>query len=148
MNIYPETLLSYLKTLPFLGRVTGSHQTLTAGAMEEILITYEVGAAALADGAWLKLVFKFYSDWGAFQTTKPQAPNYVSATYLPRAPFAGETEATVRQLQVRYDQKGHERPFQKAVIIDVVDGYLKPGDRIEVRLGDRRFGGPGTRVQT
>ncbi|MBV5336173.1 hypothetical protein JZU48_04090, partial [bacterium] len=51
-------------------------------------------------------------------------------------------------LKVRFDQKGHERPYQKAIIVDTVDGYVKPGDRIVVRLGDRRRGGPGTRVQT
>lgn len=28
----------------------------------------------------------------------------------------------------RFHHKGHERPFQRAVIIDVVDGYLNPGD--------------------
>ena len=33
-------------------------------------------------------------------------------------------------------------------MVDVVDGYLKAGDHIVIRLGDRRFGGPGTRVQT
>ena len=56
--------------------------------------------------------------------------------------------ATARQLKIRYDVKGGERPFQKALLIHVVDGYLRPGDAIEIRLGDRRFGGPGTRVQT
>ncbi len=30
----------------------------------------------------------------------------------------------------------------------MVDGYLNAGDRIILRLGDRRFGGPGTRIQT
>ncbi|MDA4423973.1 hypothetical protein NY887_25085, partial [Escherichia coli] len=35
-----------------------------------------------------------------------------------------------------------------AVLIDVVDGYLNPGDRIVIRLGDRRHGGGGTRVQS
>ena len=55
--------------------------------------------------------------------------------------------ATVQALNVRFDQKGHERPFQKAVIVDVVDGYVNAGDRIVIRLGDRRRG-PGTRVQT
>lgn len=49
---------------------------------------------------------------------------------------------------MRFDQKGHERPFQKAIIIDVVDGYLNPGDKIIVRLGDQRHGAKGTRVQT
>jgi hypothetical protein len=54
----------------------------------------------------------------------------------------------VQGLHVRFDQKGHERPFQKAIIIDIVDGYLNPGDKIIVRLGDRRLGAKGTRVQT
>ncbi|MET0262966.1 MAG: hypothetical protein ABW223_08720 [Rariglobus sp.] len=145
---YPEAYSAYLKTLPFLGRVTSSHHAVTAGAYEEILVTYEVGSAAMADGAWLKLVFKFYSDWAPFQTTHASAANYLSATYVPRETFPDESPATVRALKVRFDQKGHERPYQKAVIIDIVDGYLKPGDKIEIRLGDRRFGGPGTRVQT
>jgi hypothetical protein len=49
---------------------------------------------------------------------------------------------------VKFDQKGHERPFQKTIIIDIVDGYLNPGDKIVARLGDRRFGARGARVQT
>jgi hypothetical protein len=49
---------------------------------------------------------------------------------------------------VRFSQKGNERPFQKAIIIDVVDGYLNPDDKIIVRLGDRRHSAKGTRVQT
>lgn len=60
----------------------------------------------------------------------------------------GQTPATVQGLSVRFDQKGHERPFQKAIIIDIVDGYLNPGDKIVVRIGDTRFGARGTRVQT
>lgn len=54
----------------------------------------------------------------------------------------------MQHLAVRFDQKGHERPFQKAVIVDIIDGYLNAGDHIIIRLGDRRGGGPGTRVQT
>jgi hypothetical protein len=42
---------------------------------------YEVGAVGLADGAWLKLAFKFYSDWALFQMSDPAAANYVSAEY-------------------------------------------------------------------
>ena len=145
---HPAELPAYLATLPFLGRATLSRTEVVAGEWLELVATYEVGAAGLADGAWLKLVFKFYSDWALFQTTDPKAANYLSADYEPRTPFAGESAGTVRSLKVRFDQKGHERPYQKAVIIDVVDGYLKPGDRIVLRLGDRRHGGPGTRAQT
>lgn len=145
---YPVELAAYLKTLPFLGRATLSRDEVRAGEWVELLVVYEVGAAGFADGGWLKLVFKFYSDWGLFQTTDPRAANYISAEYAPRAEFPGESPGTVRALKLRFDQKGHERPYQKAVIVDVVDGYLKPGDRIVLRLGDRRQGGPGTRAQT
>jgi hypothetical protein len=145
---YPAALSAYLSTLPFLGKTTLSRTEVVAGEWVELLATYEVGAAGLADGAWLKLVFKFYSDWGLFQTSDPKAANFISADYEPRPCFPGESPSTVRSLKVRFDQKGHERPYQKAVIIDVVDGYLKPGDRIVLRLGDRRQGGPGTRAQT
>ncbi|MGO4716942.1 hypothetical protein [Bradyrhizobium sp. 2TAF24] len=109
---------------------------------------YEVGAVGLADGAWLKLAFKFYSDWALFQTTDPAGANYVSAEYHAAPVRPGQSPSTVQALKVRFDQKGHERPFQKAVIIDIVDGYLNPGDRIVIRLGDRRQGGGGTRVQS
>jgi hypothetical protein len=54
----------------------------------------------------------------------------------------------VQSLGIRFDQKGHERPFQKAVIIDIIDGYLNPGDQIIIRLGDTRQGSRGTRTQT
>lgn len=67
---------------------------------------------------------------------------------MPNELRPGQDPATVQGLAVRFDQKGHERPFQKAVIIDVVDGYLNPGDRIVIRLGDRRWGARGTRAQT
>jgi hypothetical protein len=96
----------------------------------------------------MKATFKFYSDWALFQTTDPAAANYVSADYQAGPLLPGQEPATVQSLSCRFDQKGHERPFQKAVIVDVIDGYLNPGDHIIIRLGDRRAGGPGTRVQS
>lgn len=148
MTQYPLQFIEYLETLPFLGRVSTTQTELEAGEYTELIVTYEVGSAGLADGGWFKLVFKFYSDWALFQTTDPEADNYLSAVFRPRLPFAGESDSTVRELKIRFDQKGHERPYQKAIIVDIVDGYLKPGDRIELRLGDRSFGSRGTRVQT
>ena len=136
------------KDLPFLGSLACATRRLVAGEWGEFLIEYRVGESGIADGGRLKLAFKFYSDWALFQTGDPTAANYVSVDYQAAPCPAGESPATVQALEVRFDQKGHERPFQKALIVDVVDGYLKPGDRILVRLGDRRAGGPGTRVQT
>ena len=144
----PKGLYQKTKEMGFLGRVTCNRDELVAGEWTEIVLDYEVGASGIADGAWIKATFKFYSDWALFQTSDPAGANYVSAEYQAGPCVEGQSPATVQSLKVRFDQKGHERPFQKAVIVDTVDGYLKPGDHIIIRLGDRRSGGPGTRVQT
>jgi hypothetical protein len=144
----PTGLREYAENFPFLGALRGSHDTVVAGAWEEIVLDYIVGASGIADGARLKIAFKFYTDWALFQTSDPQAANFVSAEYAAGPLVPGQSPATVQALKISFDQKGHERPFQKALLIDIVDGYLNPGDRITIRLGDRRAGGPGTRVQT
>ncbi|WP_026606779.1 hypothetical protein [Methylocapsa acidiphila] len=146
--IAPEGYYEKTKAMPFLGRASCSATAISAGSWREIIIDYEVGASGLADGAWIKVAFKFYSDWALFQTTAPGDANYVSAEYQAGPLLPRQEPATVQSLLCRFDQKGHERPYQKAIIVDIVDGYLNPGDHISIRLGDRRRGGPGTRVQT
>ncbi|KAE9370958.1 hypothetical protein N431DRAFT_546651 [Stipitochalara longipes BDJ] len=146
--VAPIGLYQYIKSLPFLGSLSSNVSSLTAGEWTELVITYTVGGSGLADGAWIKATFKFYSDWALFQTSDSKADNYVSAEYRAGPLVPGQTPATVQDLSVRFDQKGHERPFQKAVIIDIIDGYMNPGDEIIVRFGDRRFGARGTRTQT
>jgi len=147
-HIAPVGLYERNKDRPFLGSTSCSHRRLVAGEWTELQLVYEVGASGLADGAGIKLAMKFYSDWALFQTSDPQAANYVSAEYEAGPLVPGQSPATIQSLKVRFDQKGHERPYQKAIVIDVIDGYLNPGDRIIIRLGDRRRGGPGTRVQS
>ena len=146
--VAPAGLYERNKPRPFAGRVTCNVDRLVAGSWSEVVLDYEVGASGVADGSWFKATFKFYSDWALFQTVDPRGANYLSAEYQAGPLVAGQSPATVQSLKVRFDQKGHERPFQKAVIVDTVDGYLNAGDHIIVRLGDRRMGGPGTRVQT
>ncbi|KAF2443141.1 hypothetical protein P171DRAFT_487094 [Karstenula rhodostoma CBS 690.94] len=102
---------------------------LAAGQWTELIVTYTVSASGLADGAWTKGTFKFYSDWALFQTSDPKQDNYISAEYTAGPLHPGQTPATMQSLAVRSDQKAHERLFQKAVIIDIVDGYLNPGIR-------------------
>ncbi|MDJ0740503.1 MAG: hypothetical protein QNJ91_12350 [Gammaproteobacteria bacterium] len=144
----PEGLYQKTKDMPFLGSVSCSIEEMEAGSWQEIVIDYELGQSGMADGSWFKATFRFYSDWELFQTTDPSAANYVSAEYHAGTTVKGQSPASVQKLSVRFDQKGHERPFQKAIIVDTYDGYLKAGDHIVIRMGDRRFGGPGTRVQT
>ncbi len=146
--VAPDGLYAKTKDMPFLGKVTCNVERIVAGSWQEIVIDYELGASGMADGSWFKATFRFYSDWALFQTTDPKGANYISAEYHAAPTVPGQSPATVQSLKVRFDQKGHERPFQKAVIVDTFDGYIKAGDHIIIRLGDRRFGGPGTRVQT
>ncbi len=146
--VAPQDLYARTKALPFAGALSCNLDSLEAGSWQEILLDYEVGAGGIADGATFKVTFKFYSDWAPFQTADPTAANYLSAEYQAGPLAQGQSPATVQYLSVRFDQKGHERPFQKAVIVDIVDGYLNAGDHILIRLGDRRGGGAGTRIQT
>lgn len=136
--------------LPFLGELRCSHDRVVAGSLEEVVFTYTVGGSGIADSGWLKLCFRYYSDWD-LQTTTPDGRDFATARVVSRSLIGGASEggaATVQRLVTSYDVKGGERPFQKSLLIHVVDGYLRPGDVIEIRCGERRFGGPGTRMQT
>jgi hypothetical protein len=57
----PEGLYQYIKELPFLGTLTCETKSLVAGQWAEVVIAYTVGGSGLADGAWIKGTFKFYS---------------------------------------------------------------------------------------
>ena len=145
-----EGITAELNALPFLGELTCSTAAVVAGSTEEVVFTYTVGRSGIADSGWLKLCFRYYSDWD-LQTTDPDGRDFASARLVSRSLVGGASQqsaATAQRLTTRYDVKGGERPFQKALLIDVKDGYLRPGDVLEIRLGDRRSGGPGTRVQT
>ncbi|WP_319434942.1 hypothetical protein [Mycobacterium sp. RTGN5] len=148
--VVAERVNRELDAIPFLGTLSCDTDAVVAGSVEELVFTYTVGRSGIADSGWLKLCFRYYSDWD-LQTTDPRGRDYASARLLHRSRAGGASEqgaATVQRLDIRYDVKGGERPFQKSLLIHAVDGYLRPGDIIEIRLGDRTFGGPGTRVQT
>ena len=143
-------LSAQIRALPFLGQLRCDTDRLTAGEVAEVALTYAVGASGIADSGSLRLCFKYYSDWD-LQTEHPDRENYASAEILTRGGVGGaraQTPAEGPRLLVRYDVKGGERPYQKALVIELEDSYLQPGDVVVMRLGDRRFGGPGTRVQT
>jgi hypothetical protein len=143
-------LAAALEPLPFLGELSIEREALTAGEVAEVVLRYRVGRSGIADSGWLKLCFKYYSDWD-LQTVDPGGRDYASAEVTHRGDLGGvapESLASVRRLATKYDVKGGERPFQKALLIHLEDGFLRPGDEITIRLGDRRASGPGTRVQT
>lgn len=57
----PNGVYEMVKSLPFLGSVKCNVDSLIAGQWTEIVVEYTVGGSGLADGAWIKGTFKFYS---------------------------------------------------------------------------------------
>ncbi len=108
-----------------------------AGSFQEFTLTYCAGYFGIDDTGSIKVVHRFASDMGRPQFTDPAAANYTTVEASNGA-----------LLHVEYDPKRNIRPWDKTLYIKVVRGFLREGDRITVRFGDRRGGGPGIRVQT
>ena len=108
-----------------------------AGSMGQWTITLTVGPAGIDEGGTIKLCQRFASDWQPPQFDRPSESGYTSVT------TDGEAK-----LRPRFDRKGHDRPWMQAIVIDVYDGSLAPGDVVTIVLGDKSNGSPGIRAQT
>jgi hypothetical protein len=107
-----------------------------AGSLQEVAITYTSGAFGLDDTGGLKISWRSASDSSAPQFTDPKAPNYTTAEASNGAGLTlGFSRANIR-------------PWAPSLLVRVSKGYIAPGDTITVRLGDRRKGSPGYRLQT
>ncbi|MCZ6813250.1 MAG: DUF3604 domain-containing protein, partial [Alphaproteobacteria bacterium] len=109
--------------------VVGSHGTFT--------VTWRAGEYGADVGGGIKVGLRRMADWGQPQFEDPAAPNYV--TVACSAPS---------RLAVRYDPRGHIRPFRAVTIIDIVERPIYPGDEITVVFGDRSGSSPGIEVQS
>ncbi len=108
-----------------------------AGSYQEFTVTYTAGYFGIDDTGSLKLVHRFAADMGRPQFDAPAAPGYTTVEASNGA-----------VLQVEYDMKRNVRPWDKTLYIKVVRGFLREGDKIIVRFGDRRQGSSGIRLQT
>jgi hypothetical protein len=108
-----------------------------AGSYQEFTLTYTAGYFGIDDTGSIKVVHRFASDMGRPQFDDPAAPNYTTVEASNGA-----------VLHVEYDMKRNIRPWDKTLYIKVVRGFLREGDQIVVRFGDRRQGSPGIRLQT
>ncbi len=108
-----------------------------AGSFQEFTVTYTAGYFGIDDTGSIKVVHRFASDMGRPQFDNPSAPNYTTVEASNGA-----------VLHVEYDMKRNIRPWDKTLYIKVVRGFLREGDQIVVRFGDRREGSPGIRLQT
>ncbi|MEQ8824870.1 MAG: DUF3604 domain-containing protein [Filomicrobium sp.] len=108
-----------------------------AGSYQSFTLVYTAGPFGLDDTGSIKIGFRFATDFGPVQFDDPQAPGYTTIEASNGA-----------KLEYRWEFKRNIRPWSRSLYIGVMKHFLKPGDTITIRFGDRRQGSPGIRMQT
>jgi hypothetical protein len=107
-----------------------------AGSLEQLTLVYTAGKFGIDDTGMVKISWRTTSDMAKPQFDKPQAANFTTVEASNGA-----------KLEVWYDRL-NIRPYVNTLLIRVGRGYLRQGDTLTVRFGDRRQGSPGWRLQT
>src|SRR5262245_19194303 len=107
-----------------------------AGSYQELTLVYTAGTFGIDDSGMLKVSWRTTSDMAKPQFTQGSAPNYTTV----EARNGPKLECWVDRLNVR--------PWVNTLLIRVGRGFLRAGDTLTIRLGDRRRGSPGLRLQT
>ncbi len=108
-----------------------------AGSLASFTLTYTAGKFGIDDSGGLRICFRVACDQVSPQFDNPAGPNYCTVAASNGA-----------ELRFRWEPKGNVRPWDKALWIKVVRGYLREGDTVTVRFGVTDHGGPGMRLQT
>src|ERR1700736_3607099 len=107
-----------------------------AGSHVELVLVYTAGTFGIDDTGMVKISWRTTSDFAKPQFDRPRAANFTTVEASNGA-----------KLEVWYDRL-NIRPYANTLLIRVGRGYLRAGDTLTVRLGDRRQGSPGLRLQT
>ncbi|MGB9364669.1 MAG: DUF3604 domain-containing protein [Xanthobacteraceae bacterium] len=107
-----------------------------AGSHEELTLVYTAGTFGIDDTGMLKISWRTTSDMSKPQFDKPGAANFTTVEASNGA-----------KLEVWFDRL-NIRPWGNTLLIRVGRGYLRAGDTLTIRFGDRRQGSPGWRLQT
>jgi uncharacterized protein DUF3604 len=107
-----------------------------AGSHVELTLTYTAGTFGIGDTGMLKISWRTTSDMSKPQFDKPGDANFTTVEASNGA-----------KLEIWFDRL-NIRPYANTLLVRVGRGYLRAGDTLTVRLGDRRQGSPGFRLQT
>ena len=107
-----------------------------AGTYAELTLVYTAGTFGIDDTGMVKVSWRTTSDLSKPQFTNPEAPNFTTVEASNGA-----------KLEVWFDRL-NVRPYANTLLVRVGRGYLRAGDTLTIRLGDRRGGSPGLRLQT
>jgi len=108
-----------------------------AGSYQTFTLVYTAGKFGIDDSGSMRICFRFASDQTRPQFDDPKRANYTTIVASNNA-----------VLQYHYDPKGNVRPWDRALYIKVVKGFLREGDTITVKFGETSEGSPGMRLQT
>jgi Protein of unknown function (DUF3604) len=107
-----------------------------AGSYAELTLVYTAGTFGIDDTGMVKISWRTTSDMAKPQFDKPREANFTTVEASNGA-----------KLEVWFDRT-NIRPYANTILIRVGRGYLRQGDTLTIRMGDRREGSPGYRVQT
>ncbi len=107
-----------------------------AGSFAELVFEYTAGTFGIDDSGMLKISWRTTSDMAKPQFADPGGPNYTTV----QASNGAALEYWVDRLNIR--------PWVNTLLVRVGRGFLRAGDTLTVRFGDRRHGSPGLRLQT
>jgi hypothetical protein len=99
-------------------------------------IEYTVGKYGIDDGGNILIAWRSVSDWQMPQFDNPEELGFSTVHSSGNVKLKPEVG------------KKNRRPFDKAVLIRVYDGYLTEGETITLTLGDTRFGSMGIHAQS
>jgi hypothetical protein len=108
-----------------------------AGSLQSFELVFVAGTFGIDDTRSIKIGFRFATDFGPVQFADPCGQGFTTAE--------ASNGAT---LELRWEYKRNIRPWSRSLYIGVTGSFLRPGDTVTVRFGDRRQGSPGIRLQT
>lgn len=107
------------------------------GATGTWTLTYKAGMYGIDDRGGIIVVQRPMADGLPLQAEAPGEPGYVTA----------RTSGPAR-VRVSFRKRYWIRPCKDAIVVEVFDGSLAPGDGIVITIGDTSRGGPGCVLQT
>ena len=107
-----------------------------AGSYAELTVVYTAGTFGIDDTGMIKISWRSTSDMAKPQFREPAGPNYTTV----EASNGATLDYSFERLNIR--------PWVNTLLVRVGRGFLRAGEALTARLGDRRFGSPGIRLQT